>query len=137
MPLDQSEGSFSSTVKASSHFPPSISLVQQALPLSMALQRAIIRQGSSLIDKHAIRTFRTFRLAILKEGPDVATFCHPDTLSRLGLWLADALRDRHTYQGRQGKKQSPFVVACLDEQVGSFLVVGVTPTTEFGDVRKK
>lgn len=102
----------------------------------MALQRSIIRQGSSLIDKHAIRTLRTFRLAILKEGPDLVTFSHPGTLSRLGLWLTDALRDKH--QVRQGKKkQLPFVVACLDEKMGSFLVVGVTPTTESGDVRRK
>ncbi|KAF8306245.1 CDC45-like protein [Clavulina sp. PMI_390] len=117
---------------------PDISLVQQALPLSMALQRAIIRQGSSLIDKHAVRTLKSFRLAILKEGPELLTFCHPATLSRLGLWLTDALRDRHVaFQAKQGKrKQLPLVVACLDEKSGSYLVVGVTPTTEFGDVRK-
>jgi cell division control protein 45 len=104
----------------------------------MALQRAIIRQGSSLIDKHAIRTFRTFSLAILKDGPDLPTFYHPSTLSRLGLWLADALRDRRSSQGDYGKKKHlPFVVASLDEGIGAFLVVGVTPTNEFGDIRKK
>jgi len=117
----------------------SISLVQQALSLSMALQRAIIRQGSSLIDKHSIRTFRTFRLAILKDGPDLATFYHPGTLSRLGLWLAEALRDWHgASQGSHGrKKHLPFVIASLGEGMGAFLVVGVTPTNEFGDIRKK
>lgn len=105
----------------------------------MALQRAIIRQGSSLIDKHAIRTFRTFKLATVKDGPDLPTFCHPGTLSRLGLWLSDALRDRQqsSQVTRGRKKQTPFVVACLNEKNSSFLVVGVTSTTEFGDVRKK
>lgn len=100
----------------------------------MALQRAIIRQGSSLIDKHAIRTFRTFRLATLKDGPDLQTFCNAGTLSRLGLWLSEALRDRQT---SKGKKAVPFIIACLNEKTNTFLVVGVTATTEFGDVRKK
>jgi cell division control protein 45 len=118
----------------------SIRLVQDALPLSMALHRAIIRQGSSLIDKHAIRNYRTFKLAVVKEGPDVPIFCHPGTLSRLGLWLAEALRDRDgiiTGSARGKRKQLPFVVACLNEKAGSYLIVGVTPTSESGDVRKK
>lgn len=105
----------------------------------MALQRAVIRQGSSLIDKHAIRTFRTFRLVILKDGPDLPTFYHPSALSRLGLWLADAFRDwQASPQGVHGKKKHlPFVVASLNEGIGAFLVVGVTSTNEFGDIRKK
>lgn len=106
----------------------------------MALHRAIIRQGSSLIDKHVIRNYRTFKLAIIKEGPDVPIFCHPGTLSRLGLWLAEVLRDRNeamTVTTRGRKKQLPFVVACLDEKAGSYIIVGVTPTSESGDVRKK
>jgi len=106
----------------------------------MTLHRAIIRQGSSLIDKQAIRTYRSFKLAIVKEGPDVPIFCEAGTLSRLGLWLADALRDRHgsTRVNAQGKrKQLPFVVACLNEKAGSYLVVGVSSATESGDVRKK
>lgn len=103
----------------------------------MALQRAIIRQGSSLIDKRAIRTFRTFRLATLKDGPDLQTFCNAGTLSRLGLWLSEALRDRQASSQAKGKKAVPFIIACLNEKTNTFLVVGVTSTTEFGDVRKK
>jgi len=114
-------------------------LVQRAFHLSMTLHRAIIRQGSSLIDKQSIRTFRTFKLAIVKEGPDIPIFCQPGILSRLGLWLADALRDkpgasRSINQGK--KKQLPFVVACINEKAGSYLVVGVTSASESGDVRK-
>jgi cell division control protein 45 len=116
----------------------SISQVQKALSLSMALQRAVIQQGSSLIDKHAIRTLRTFRLAILKDGPDLPIFHHPGTLSRLGLWLADALRDwKGPSLAGQGKKHLPLVLVSLNEGIGSFLVVGVAPTNGFGDIRKK
>ena len=108
----------------------------------MALHRSIIRQGTSLLDKQAIKTLRTFRLAVLKEGSDLAVFTHPATLSRLALWVVDALRDLVTAGGlgdavARRKKGLPLVVACLDERRDSFLVVGVSGAAEYGDVRKK
>lgn len=112
--------------------------MQKAVPLSKALHRAIVRQGSSLIDKRAVRTYRSFRLATIKEGPDLQTFSQPGMLSRLGLWLSEVLRDRQTGVNSRGKKKSlPVLVACLNEGEESFLVVGVASTTEEGDVRKK
>jgi cell division control protein 45 len=79
----------------------------------------------------------------MKEGPDLRLFCHPSTLSRLALWLVDANRDRWGHhsntKAKAGKeaKSLPFVVACLNEESGSYLVVGVTGAVDFGDVRKK
>lgn len=122
----------------------SVPLLRRSLPLAMALHRAIIRAGSDLLDKSIIRTLRNFRLTILCEGPDLRLFCHPSPLSRLALWLVDATRDRWVEKlARQnahsgGKVKSlPFVVACLNEEKGTFSVVGVTGAPEFGDVRKK
>lgn len=104
----------------------------------MSLQRAITRQGSSLIDKHVIRTFTTFRLAILKEGPDLQLFGEASRLARLGRWLSEALREKQSNVKKGGSKVIlPLVIACLVEDKGHFLVVGVTSTTEAGDVRKK
>lgn len=105
----------------------------------MALQRAIIRQGSALIEKGAIRKLRTFRLAVIKEGPDLALFSHPGPLSRLALWLVDALREKVQGMNVNGSKRKslPFVVACLNEKAGSYLVVGTTAAPEYGDTRKK
>lgn len=106
----------------------------------MSLHRSIIRQGSSLLDKVTIRQLRTFRFAAMKEGPDLKLFCHPSTLSRLALWLVDATRDKWAEKdARKGKqpKSLPFVVACLNEEKETYLVVGVTGAPEFGDVRKK
>ena len=76
-------------------------------------------------------------MATLKEGPDLATFCHPGNLSRLALWLVDALRDKVTPLGTGKKKSLPLVVACLDEKHASYIVVGVMAAVEMGDVRKK
>jgi cell division control protein 45 len=117
--------------------------LRQSLPLAKALHTAIIRQGSALLDKSTIRSLRTFRFAAMREGPDLRLFSHPSTLSRLALWLVDSTRERWQAALEAGKgggekgKALPFVVACLNEDKGTYLVVGVTGAPEFGDVRKK
>jgi len=118
----------------------SITLLRKSLPLARTLHQAIIRQGSALLDKATIRPLRTFRLAVMKEGPDLRLFSHPSTLSRLALWLVDATRDKWAEKdAKAGKtvKSLPFVVTCLNEDKGTYLVVGVTGAPEFGDVRRK
>lgn len=106
----------------------------------MSLHRAIIRQGSSIIDKHDIRTLRGHRVVVLTQGPDLELFAHPGVLSRLALWLVEAMRDRVQpgvlANGRR-RKSLPFVVACLNEKAGTYIVVGVTAALDFGEVRKK
>jgi cell division control protein 45 len=120
----------------------SIVPLRDALSLSMSLHRAIIRQGTSIIDKQDIRTMRSHRVVVLSHGPDLALFAHPGVLARLGLWLVDALRDRlpGTKIGgpqSRGKKSLPFVVACLNEKTQTYVVVGIMGALDFGDVRRK
>ncbi|EIW85425.1 CDC45-like protein [Coniophora puteana RWD-64-598 SS2] len=117
--------------------------LREALSLSMSLHRAIIRQGTSIIDKQDIRTMRSHRVVVLTQGPDLPLFTHPGVLSRLALWLVDALRDRipgtalpSIRPGSRSKKSLPFVVACLNERAGTYVVVGVMGALEFNDVRK-
>ncbi|KAI0807423.1 CDC45-like protein [Fomes fomentarius] len=117
-----------------------IERLREAISLSMALHRAIIRQGSSIIDKQDIKTLRGHRVVVLTQGPDLPLFAHPGVLSRLALWLVDALRDRvdptTPVYSRSKRKSLPFVVACLDEKTGTYIVVGVTGAADFDDVRK-
>lgn len=106
----------------------------------MALHRAVIRQGASIIDKHAIRTMRGHRVVVIAQGPDLALFAQPGALARLARWLVDAMRDRVSgtnVSARTKKKSLPFVVACLNEREGTYLVVGINAALELGDVRKK
>ena len=106
----------------------------------MALHKAIIRQGSSIIDKQDIRTLRGHRVVVITQGPDLALFSHPGVLSRLALWLVEAMRDKVPVKPlANGKKRKslPFVVACLNEKTDSYIVVGVTAALDFGEVRKK
>ena len=70
-----------------------IDLLRSSLWLSKALHRLVIACGISLIEKQAIRTLRSFRLVVLKDVPDLDKFTHPAMLTRLALWLIDALRD--------------------------------------------
>ncbi|CAH7683463.1 CDC45 family [Phakopsora pachyrhizi] len=115
-----------------------------ALPLSMALHKSVIRQGTSMIDKQAIKTLRSFRLAVIKDGPDLHVFSHPATLTRLGMWLVDAVRDligplKSNSLGANQKKHPksfPFVIASLDDARDCYLVVGVNGALQYGDVRK-
>ncbi|PBK87573.1 CDC45-like protein [Armillaria gallica] len=110
--------------------------LQQSLKLSMSVHRAIIRTGTSIIDKRDIRSNRNHHVVVLTQGPDLAMFSHPGILSRLALWLVSAVREGSSHSRRTKRKSLPFVVACLNENTSSYLVVGVTAALDFDDVRK-
>ncbi|KAI0319793.1 CDC45-like protein [Amylostereum chailletii] len=113
------------------------SRLRDALSLAKAVHSAIIRTGSSIIDKNDIRMLRGHSVVQLRQGPDLVLFTHPGVLTRLGLWLADALRDRvaGTSVGRRTKRKSiPLVLACLDERAHTYIVVGITAALGFDDV---
>lgn len=81
---------------------------------------------------------RSHRVVVLSQGPDLALFAHPGVLSRLALWLIDALRDKlpGTKLAR-GKKSLPFVLACLNERTETYIVVGAMGSLDIGDITKK
>jgi hypothetical protein len=116
-----------------------VSFLRKSLGLAKALHVAIIRQGTFVLDKNAIKPLRTFRFVAMREGPDLRIFSNPSTLSRLAIWLMDATRDKITKTAEAKKKVPvhPMVVACLNEEKGTYLIVGFTGAPEFGDVRKK
>ncbi|EOQ99098.1 hypothetical protein E3P92_03977 [Wallemia ichthyophaga] len=125
-----------------------VSRLRASIPLCISLHRAVLRTGASLIEQKVIRNLSLFRLAILKEGPDLALFCNPAPLSRLTKWLIEALRDRIVSKTKGGKvidprtgsqkrlKDLPFIVGCLNEKTGTYLVAGMTGSTLFDDARK-
>ncbi|KAJ2931441.1 hypothetical protein H1R20_g5670, partial [Candolleomyces eurysporus] len=117
-----------------------IERLRKAIQLAMSVHRAIIRQGTSIIDKQDIRTMRNHRVVILTQGPDLVLFQNPSMLSRLALWLIDAFRDRApaiAASGRTKRRELPFIVACLNETRGTYVVAGIMASPEFGDVRRK
>ncbi|PWY90089.1 CDC45-like protein [Aspergillus heteromorphus CBS 117.55] len=105
-------------------------LLQASLPLAQHLHRAILRTGTSLLAKHQIRHLRAFRIAVVKDGPDVKLFTNPGALTKLALWVAEAIRVQERERGETvkiGRRRAlgtPLVLAGLDEDRGLYVVVG-------------
>ncbi|OOF95477.1 hypothetical protein ASPCADRAFT_49256 [Aspergillus carbonarius ITEM 5010] len=104
-------------------------LLQTSLPLAQHLHRAILRTGTSLLAKHQIRHLRAFRIAVVKDGPDVKLFTNPGALTKLALWVAEAIRVQERERGdtvKVGRRRAlgtPLVLAGLDEDRGLYVVV--------------
>lgn len=105
----------------------SIEALKAGLPTAQFLHRAIYRTGTSLINKKQIKHLRAFRLCVVKDGTDVALFTHPAALTKLSLWIGEALAEQEMEsQGKlsHGGRGTPLVVASLDEKRGVYVVVG-------------
>ncbi|KAL5115881.1 DNA replication initiation factor cdc45 [Pleosporales sp. CAS-2024a] len=101
----------------------SIDLLTRHIPTAQHLHRAILRTGTQLIEKKQIRHLRAFRMAVVKEGPDVPLFTHPGALTKLALWIAEAIVELNGTKGRN--RGSELVMAGLDESRGLYVVVGL------------
>lgn len=101
-----------------------IDLLVKAIPVSMALQEAIVRTGTALIDKREIRSLRNFRMAVVKDGPDLSIFTHPLALHKLAAWLSEAINELERERGKT--KHLPFVIAALNERTDRYLVLGTS-----------
>ncbi len=118
----------------------SVTRLGEAIGLARSVHQAVIRTGSSIIDKNDLRLVRGHRIVQLKQGPDLALFTQPGVLFRLGLWLTEVLRDRVTgvsISRRSKKKSLPLILACLDERDQTYLMLGLNESMDFGDVRRK
>lgn len=91
------------------------------------LYRAILRVGCALISKSVVRHLRSFRLAVVKEGPDVALFTHPGALVRLAAWVGEAIAVIESEKGRRPGKthDQALVLGALDEARSVYVVVGL------------
>ncbi|UZP45815.1 hypothetical protein NXS19_013627 [Fusarium pseudograminearum] len=104
-----------------------IDALKAGLPTAQFLHRAIYRTGTSLINKKQIKHLRAFRMCVIKEGPDVSLFTHPAALTKLSLWVGEALaeQERETHgKLSHGGRGTPLVVASLNEKRGVYVVVG-------------
>ena len=101
----------------------SVEALKHALPMAQHLHRAILQTGSALISKKQIRHLRAFRMAVVKEGPDVMLFTHPGALTKLALWVGEAIAEQEKESGKGGKG-TPLVLAGLNETRGVYVVVG-------------
>ena len=102
---------------------PSVEALKHSLPTAQYLHRAILRTGAALLAKRQIRHLRAFRMAVVKDGPDVLLFTHPGALTKLALWVGEAIAEQEKETGKGGKG-TPLVLAGLSEARGVYVVVG-------------
>lgn len=129
-----------SVVPSSANRVNSVDALKSGLPTAQFLHRAIYRTGTSLINKKQIKHLRAFRMCVVKEGPDVPVFGHPAALTKLALWVGEALVEQEkdaTGRLSHGGRGTPLVVASLNDKRGVYLVVGTGggggPDTTFLD----
>ena len=66
-------------------------------------------------------------MCVVKDGPDVSVFTHPAALTKLSLWIGEALSEQEREQHGKlshGGRGTPLVVASLNEKRGVYVVVG-------------
>ncbi|RYP62590.1 hypothetical protein DL771_009669 [Monosporascus sp. 5C6A] len=104
-----------------------IDALKAGLPTAQYLHRAIFRTGTSLIGKRQIKHLHAFRMCVIKDGPDVPLFTHPAALTKLALWIGEALAEQEkdmTGKLAHDGRGTPLVVASLNEKRGVYVVVG-------------
>ncbi|KAL2891764.1 CDC45-like protein [Ceratocystis lukuohia] len=104
-----------------------VDALKAGLSTAQYLHRAIYRTGTSLINKRQIKHLRAFRLCVVKDGADVELFTHPAALTKLALWIGEALTEQERDQlGKlsHSGRGTPLVAASLDEKRGVYTVVG-------------
>lgn len=79
-------------------------------------------------------------MCVIKDGPDVPLFTHPAALTKLALWVGEALAEQEKDAAGKlahGGRGTPLVVASLNEKRGVYVVVGTGggggPDTSFLD----
>lgn len=107
-------------------------LLQQGLSLSMSLQRAVVQQAVTMMEKRSLTLFKHFRYAFIRSSEtDERLFTQPMALRKLAAFLIDVHRENGRWAG---DKARPLVI--MAERVTSYLVVGVTCPKKAGTVIK-
>ncbi|KAK9462609.1 CDC45 family [Lipomyces oligophaga] len=95
-----------------------IDLLLHGLQRAKILQEAVVRTSTALLEKNQVHILRSFRLSVLKDGPDLELFTNPLTLVRLACWINEC-------KSEQDGRQIPMVMAALDRDRDTYTVVGL------------
>lgn len=105
----------------------SIEALKAGLPTAQFLHKAIFNTGTALLKKKQISHLRAFRMCIVKDSAEAPIFNHPGALTKLALWIGEALAEQEkdaTGKLAHGGRGTPLVVASLNEKRGVYIVVG-------------
>ncbi|KAL5562131.1 hypothetical protein UlMin_031878 [Ulmus minor] len=100
--------------------------LKEGMQHAIKIQRAILRQGSTAITKSGcIRSGRKFRWVKLEDSVDTKLLGYPQALTKFCYFLMDALREK-------GARMKPLLCACLSQEPGKVLIVGVCGKPRLG-----
>jgi cell division control protein 45 len=71
-----------------------IEALKAGLPTAQFLHKAIFTTGTTILKKKQISHLRAFRMCVVKDSPDAALFNHPGALTKLALWIGEALAEQ-------------------------------------------
>ncbi|KAJ5848924.1 CDC45 family [Penicillium rubens] len=98
--------------------------------LSLFAWNTLYRSEDCTARSHKAPVLGVFRIAVVKDGPDVKLFRNPGALTKLALWIAEAIRVQEKERGdsvklgQKGAAGTPLVLAGLDEDRHLYVVVG-------------
>lgn len=108
-----------------------LDLLLEGLNHAKKIQQIIFKTGMSLLERKLIKNLRLYRLCVLNDGsiPDLAIFNNPLILSKLGGWLLDNITEIEFSKFDENNITSlkPLVVASLDVESDTYLVIGLAP----------
>ncbi len=94
--------------------------MSMGLGSAISLQQALVREGVDLLLKKIIVRNGPFRYGLLHESSNSPMFCHWQSLTRLALFVLEALK-------KPNKASKPLVLCALNRERNTYLVLGVTP----------
>ncbi|KAJ2874493.1 DNA replication initiation factor cdc45 [Coemansia aciculifera] len=99
------------------------SVLRRGLEGAMEMQRLVVGQGVTMLERQAVKTLRSFRLAMVgMEGSSAAAFGSAFALRQLALFLMQTLRER----SKVAQSRLPFIIVAPHED-DKLLVLGITP----------
>ncbi|KAK7704915.1 DNA replication initiation factor cdc45 [Diaporthe eres] len=104
-----------------------VEALKAGLPTAQFLHKAIFNTGTAVLKKKQISHLRAFRMCIVKDSAEASIFNHPGALTKLSLWIGEALSEQEkdsTGKLAHAGRGTPLVVASLNEKRGVYIVVG-------------
>ncbi|KAJ2059532.1 DNA replication initiation factor cdc45 [Coemansia sp. S146] len=99
------------------------SVLKRGLEGAMEMQRLVVGQGVTMLERQAVKTLRSFRLAMVgMEGSSAAALGSAFALRQLALFLMQTLRER----SKVAQSRLPFIIVAPHED-DKLLVLGITP----------
>ena len=106
-------------------------LLMKGIELAKDMQQAIIRVGTSIIERKEVKVASLFRYCMLENDylSDIKLFQYPLALKKLGMFIIDDYKEI-----KSNAKAKPLVMSVKNSKKGTTLVVAVVDNRE--DKRK-